>query len=137
MTAPLGREEATTLSAGAAAWVLPARLHGGRYRTLHPLGSGASKRVIVAYDDELERKVAVAVIRSAELTADERTRLLRELRVTAQLCSHPNILTVYDYGEQDAFTYVVLELVEGGSVAGRLTYASGWPPGRARDADRA
>ena len=68
---------------------------------------------------------------------DERARLLREVRVTAQLCSHPNILTVHDAGEQGEFTYVVLELVEGGSVAGRLAARPERAAARARAADRA
>ena len=129
MTAPLRRDGSATVAASnGGAWALPERFHDGRYRTLRQLGSGASKRVVVAYDEELEREVAVAVIRSADLSDGERARLLREVRVTAQLCSHPNILTVHDAGEQGEFTYVVLELVEGGSVAGRLsTHPSGLP----------
>ena len=135
---PCGRDGSATVAAGnGGAWALPERFHDGRYRTLRQLGSGASKRVVVAYDDELEREVAVAVIRSADLSDGERARLLREVRVTAQLCSHPNILTVHDAGEQGEFTYVVLELVEGGSVAGRLATRPSGCRSRSRCGSRA
>ena len=82
VTAPLRRDGSATVAAGnGGAWALPERFHDGRYRTLRQLGSGASKRVVVAYDEELEREVAVAVIRSADLSDGERARLLREVRV--------------------------------------------------------
>ena len=82
VTAPLRRDGSATVAASnGGAWALPERFHDGRYRTLRQLGSGASKRVVVAYDEELEREVAVAVIRSADLSDGERARLLREVRV--------------------------------------------------------
>jgi eukaryotic-like serine/threonine-protein kinase len=91
-----------------------------RYELAETLGAGGMARVVAAYDRLLHRRVAVKLVRE-ELTADpaSRERLLREARVAAGL-QHPNTVAVHDVGEQDGQAYVVLELVEGGTLADRL-----------------
>jgi eukaryotic-like serine/threonine-protein kinase len=99
-----------------------------RYELAETLGAGGMARVVAAYDRRLHRRVAVKLVRE-ELTADptSRERLLREARVAAGL-QHPNTVAVHDVGEQDGQAYVVLELVEGGTLADRLREVGWLPP---------
>jgi serine/threonine-protein kinase len=83
------------------------------------IGSGASGRVYVADDQRLRRRVAVKVLHSA--LADD-AAFLRRFRAEAQLAAslrHSNIVTVYDWGEDDV-PFMVLELLEGGSLRSML-----------------
>ena len=83
----------------------------GRYRLLEPLGHGAMSAVWRAHDDELDRDVALKLLAP---TAD-RGRFQREARAVAAL-SHPNICSLYDYGEADGKPYMVLEYLPGGTL---------------------
>src|SRR5690606_2791366 len=76
----------------------------GRYIVLEELGEGGMGRVYAAYDPELDRRIALKLLRP-ELAARRdpsmgRARLLREAQAMARL-SHPNVLTVHDVGEVD------------------------------------
>jgi eukaryotic-like serine/threonine-protein kinase len=98
---------------------LAGRVLADRYRLLAPIGSGGSGRVYVADDVRLKRRVAVKVLHAA--LADD-AGFLRRFRAEAQLAAslhHPNITTVYDWGE-DAVPFMVLELLSGGSLRGML-----------------
>ncbi len=93
---------------------------GDRYRLIRPLGVGASAHVYVAEDVRLRRRVAVKLLHPA-LAADEGflRRFRAEARVVAAL-RHPHILQVYDWGEDDRAPYLVMELLEGGSLRAML-----------------
>jgi eukaryotic-like serine/threonine-protein kinase len=98
---------------------LVGRVLADRYRLLAPIGAGASGRVYVAADVRLRRRVAVKVLHEA-LAAD--AGFLRRFRAEAQLAAslhHPNIMGVYDWGE-DQVPFMVLELLPGGSLRGML-----------------
>lgn len=98
---------------------LAGRVLADRYRLLAPIGTGGSGRVYVADDVHLRRRVAVKVLHGA--LADD-AGFLRRFRAEAQLAAslhHPNITTVYDWGE-DAVPFMVLELLSGGSLRGML-----------------
>src|SRR5262249_39181421 len=73
----------------------------GRYVVLGLLGRGGMGEVYAAYDPELDRKVAVKLVRASRdrgvETSEGRVRLLREAQAIAKL-SHPNVVTVYDVG---------------------------------------
>jgi tetratricopeptide (TPR) repeat protein len=93
---------------------------GGRYRLERLLGEGAHKQVYLALDTTLDRDVAVALIRAAGLTPDRAERVRREAQAMGRLGSHPNIVTVYDAGEEGSRPYIVEEYVSGGTVADLL-----------------
>lgn len=93
----------------------------GRYRLLRVLGRGAMGVVYEALDERLGRTVAIkTVLRSHldnESTAqDYAARFVREAQAAARL-SHPHIVTVYDFGEHDDLSYIVMEFVSGRELA--------------------
>ena len=94
---------------------MPEDVVAGRYRLLEQLGRGAMSTVWLAEDAELARRVAV---KTTVPTAD-RARFEREARAAAAL-SHPNICSLYDYGESEGRPFMVLEYLEGGSLEDRL-----------------
>ena len=95
-------------------------LASGRYRLEDVLGRGGMATVYLAQDEELERPVAVNVL-AGHLTDGPsfRDRFVREARLAAQL-SHPNIVQIFDAGEEDGSPYIVMEYVEGRSLADEL-----------------
>ncbi len=95
-------------------------LVAGRYRVRARLGRGASKEVYLAYDDRLDREVALAIVVGAGSNAVARARVAREAQVTGRLGDHPNVITVYDTGEIDGVPYLVLRAMGGGSLAAAL-----------------
>src|SRR3954471_1177084 len=87
----------------------------GRYVVLGLLGRGGMGEVYAAYDPELDRKIAVKLLRArggGESTADGKTRLLREAQAIARL-SHPNVVVVYDVGTFRESVFIAMEFVEG------------------------
>ncbi len=96
------------------------RLIAGRYRLRARLGRGAWKEVYLAYDQRLDREVALALVVGAPGDAVARARVQREARVTGRLGDHVNVITVYDTGEIDGVPYLVLRAMPGGSLADRL-----------------
>ena len=92
----------------------------GAYEVQALLGSGGMASVYRALDRRLQRQVAVKVLSSAAAhTPGLPERFLQEARLVASL-RHPNIVTVYDYGEQGDFTYMVQELLAGPTLADQL-----------------
>src|SRR4051812_46114610 len=71
----------------------------GRYRVRGRLGRGATKDVYLAYDERLDRDVALAIVTVTGDPTTARARVEREARVTGRLGDHPNVITVYDTGE--------------------------------------
>jgi hypothetical protein len=84
-----------------------------RYRLQARLGSGAFGVVWLAWDERLEREVAVKAIHGEQVGSGRATR---EARAAARL-SHPAIVTLYEAGAEDGTTYLVSELVRGGTLA--------------------
>ncbi|MFF2507915.1 protein kinase [Streptomyces sp. NPDC058067] len=101
-----------------------ARVIAGRYRLEARIGRGGMGVVWRASDQLLGRRVAVKeLVLDETLSADEarrrRERTLREARAVAQL-RHPNVIDVHDVVEDGERPYIVMELIEGGSLADRL-----------------
>jgi tRNA A-37 threonylcarbamoyl transferase component Bud32 len=84
----------------------------GRFILLRRLGQGGMGVVYSAFDVELERTVAVKLIRSARAEERERDRLLREARAMAKL-SHPHVVTVYEAGTVGDEVYIAMEHIDG------------------------
>jgi serine/threonine-protein kinase len=88
-------------------------LTGNRYEIAGTLGQGGMGTVFLARDRELEREVALKVLRAAASTQDTALRLRREARILAQL-EHPGIVPVHDVGRlPDGRVYYVMKLVRG------------------------
>ncbi|WP_405991414.1 serine/threonine-protein kinase [Streptomyces sp. NBC_00986] len=101
------------------------RVIAGRYRLEKRLGRGGMGVVWRATDQLLGRQVAVKEIAqddslSEEEARQQRDRTLREARAVAQL-RHPHIIVVHDVVEQDERPYIVMELIDGGSLAERIS----------------
>ncbi len=94
-----------------------------RYQILEKLGEGGMATVYKARDTRLERDVALKLIRRSAFPAEMLEQILkrfeREAKSLARL-SHPNIVTVHDYGEFDGAPYLVLEFCPGGDLRQRL-----------------
>ena len=98
----------------------PETLVGGRYRLERQIGAGATARVWLAFDQVLERQVAVKML--AEPIGGESAhieRFRREARAVANL-QHAHIVTVLDSGEHDGMPFIVLEYVDGETLKERI-----------------
>ena len=114
---------------------LAGRVLAGRYRLVAPIGTGASGRVYSAWDVRLRRRVAVKVLHAA--LADD-AGFLRRFGAEAQLAAslhHPGVVDVYDWGEDDT-PFMVLELLEGGSLRGLLDRGERLTPAQAASVGR-
>src|SRR5947207_1110986 len=110
-----GRNMATTRGAD-----LVGRVLGGRYRLLAPIGTGASAHVFLADDITLRRRVAVKLLHPA-LADDE--GFLRRFRSEAQVAAglnHPNVMAVFDWGEDNGTPFLITEYLGGGSLRSML-----------------
>jgi len=92
----------------------------GPYEILAPVGEGGMGEVYRARDTRLNRSVAIKVLPQAiAADPDRMQRFEQEARSIAAL-NHPNILAIYDVGEQDGTSYLVMELLEGETLRERL-----------------
>jgi len=92
----------------------------GPYQIICPLGAGGMGEVYKARDTRLDRTVAIKVLNSTLVASpDLRARLEREAKTISQL-NHPHICTLYDVGQHNGTDYLVMEFLEGESLAERL-----------------
>jgi serine/threonine-protein kinase len=90
------------------------------YRIIKKLGAGGMGVVYLALDTKLDRKVAIKVLRPDALAEEHfKQRLIREAQAAAKL-DHPNICAVYDVNEADPFSFIVMQYLEGESLAQRM-----------------
>ncbi len=111
MTAAAARKETSSLlQNGATKPTL------GRYEILQELGQGAMGIVYLGKDPSINREVAIKTINYADIAADElsdvKARFFREAEAAGKL-SHPNIVTIYDMGEDHDMAYIAMELLKG------------------------
>ncbi len=99
------------------------RVLGDRYRLVTALGTGASAHVYLADDVSLHRRVAIKVLHPGLAGDSSFLRRFRSEAHTVAALNHPNILQVFDWGEEDGQPYLVLEYLAGGSL--RQIYDTG------------
>jgi serine/threonine protein kinase/beta-lactam-binding protein with PASTA domain len=85
----------------------------GRYKILEMIGGGGMANVYLAHDMILDRDVAVKMLRLDFANDEEFIRRFRREAQSATSLAHPNIVSIYDVGEEDDMYYIVLEYVEG------------------------
>jgi eukaryotic-like serine/threonine-protein kinase len=99
----------------------------GRYELVRPLGHGAMATVDLAHDVELDRPVALKrLAENLGRDKDLRRRFLREARLAARL-AHPNVVRVFDVGEDDGRPFIAMEYVEGETLADLLARRGALP----------
>ena len=101
----------------------------GRYEVSGELGRGGMAVVYRGTDPVIQRPAALKVVRKADLPADEATLVLERFKREAQAAGslhHPNIVAIYEYGEDDEQAWIAMELVEGKSLREHLL--EGWRP---------
>ena len=98
----------------------------GRYRILERLGVGGMGVVYRAHDPQLDREVALKLLRSARVANGEGSlRMLREAKSVAKI-RHPNVVTVYDAGEVDGRVFIAMELMRGTDLGGWFDRQHAW-----------
>jgi hypothetical protein len=112
-------------------WTMETVTKAGRYEIVGELGRGAMGIVYKAVDPVIGRTVAVKTIRlSEEGTGLSRPELLTRFQTEARaagLLTHPNIVVVFDAGEEDGLYYITMELVEGKSLQALMDGGHGFP----------
>ena len=93
---------------------IPSRI--GNYEVLRQIGSGGMGAVYLAHDQELDRQVAIKVIREEIHDQEVLDRFFREARAAAAL-RHPNIITIYASGQHEHQPYMAMEFIDGDSLA--------------------
>src|SRR5580692_2603376 len=106
------------------------RIYSGRYELTHLIARGGMAQVYRAMDRQLERPVALKVL-FPELSVDKTfvERFRREAQAAANL-SHPNIVPVFDWGEDDGSYFIVMEYVDGRALSAVLKDPEPMPPGQ-------
>ena len=100
----------------------------GRYQIDAIIGEGAMARVFKAYDPKIDRTLAIKLLKTHLLTDEEyRVRFFREAK-GAGILSHPNIVTVFDVGEEDNHPFLAMEWVEGTTLADILKQGRKFTP---------
>jgi serine/threonine protein kinase len=122
--------ESTEKAAKEAYWALNYALFGdipkernlGRYQLRRKIGQGAMGAVYEAWDQTLERIVALKLLHedAPDLSEDEHKRLWDEARTMAKI-KHPNVVTIYDVGENEGIIFLSMELASGGNLRTWLT----------------
>jgi len=102
----------------------------GEYRILSRIGAGGMGEVYLAAHPKLGRKVAVKALSDVEQRPDFGARFLNEARIQAGL-SHPNIATLYDFLESNGRPCIVMEYVDGPTLAERIAATGAMPPDEA------
>jgi tRNA A-37 threonylcarbamoyl transferase component Bud32 len=107
-----------------------APLIGGRYRIDGALGEGGMARVFAAYDERLQRQVAVKVLRVETRSLPGMQRRFQQEALIAARLTHPHIVAVLDFGEDDATSYLVMERLPGQTLRDEIVTRGCLPEGR-------
>ena len=97
----------------------PTPIKIGRFTIVRELGAGGMGVVYVAYDEQLDRRVAVKLLRGSDSDVEAKLRLQREAQAMARL-SHPNVVTVHEVGTFQDQVFVAMEFIDGQDLRGWL-----------------
>jgi serine/threonine protein kinase/tetratricopeptide (TPR) repeat protein len=104
----------------------------GRFTLLESIGSGSMGEIFAAYDDQLDRKVALKLVRAGARAATRAdARLLREAQTLARL-SHPNVVQVYEAGTFENRVFIAMEFIHGMTLSRWLETLADMPAGLRR-----
>src|SRR5262245_46730555 len=92
----------------------------GHYLVLQHLDAGGMGEVYRAHDNHLQREVALKVLRPEAVGDDEARRRLKREALALSRLNHPHVASVYDFDTQDGVDFIVMELLEGETLAARL-----------------
>jgi tRNA A-37 threonylcarbamoyl transferase component Bud32 len=104
---------------------------GGRYRLVEELGQGGMATIFRAVDTQLGRDVAVKLLRPEYLRDPDFSSRFRQEAQNAASLNHPNVVSVFDYGEDPSGPYIVMEYVDGEDLATILRRNGSLPPSQA------
>jgi serine/threonine protein kinase len=104
--------------------------HVGRFEIIRELGRGAQSVVYLARDPHLQREVAIKTLHFTSANAAQNQQLLTEARVVSKL-RHPNIVPIFEAGEDEGDPYLVFEYVPGKNLADYLKISGGLTPVKA------
>jgi serine/threonine protein kinase len=104
----------------------------GRFVIRRELGRGAQSVVYLAWDPQLEREVAIKTLHFARTDARRNDALLAEARAVSRL-AHPNLVPIFDVGEEDGDPYLVFEFVDGPNLAELIAREGHIAPARTAD----
>lgn len=107
----------------------------GKYLIRHEIGRGGMGVVYEGFDPHIERRVAIKTVSKALLTEHEAPGLMQRFKREAQAAgrlSHPNIVAVFEYGEDEELAYIAMEYVEGRGLDESLQSGTGLEPARAQ-----
>ena len=91
----------------------------GRYDVRSLLGAGGMGEVYLAWDTELEREIAVKVLRDPESSGERSRRFVQEAKAASAL-HHPNVAHVYEIGSQDDMRFIAMEIIKGETLRARI-----------------
>ncbi|HET7286744.1 MAG TPA: protein kinase, partial [Pyrinomonadaceae bacterium] len=91
------------------------------YRIVEAIGAGGMGAVYKAYDNKLQRVVAIKLLPSEYVSQDDRRRRFFQEARAASALNHPHILTVYEVGEDEGRPYIAMEYVEGDTIRQKIT----------------
>ena len=111
--------------------MIPKKL--GRFEILREIGRGAMGQVFLAHDPTIERQVAIKTIALAPGTSEQEARetsrrFLREAQAAGRLL-HPNIVTIFDVGEENGLSFIAMEFIDGETLDRRARPGALLPPG--------
>jgi serine/threonine-protein kinase len=104
---------------------------GGRYRLVELLGQGGMATIFRGHDNQLGRDVAVKLLRPEYGRDPDFSSRFRQEAQNAASLNHPNIVSVYDYGQDTAGPFIVMEVVEGEDLASIIRRSGALPPRQA------
>jgi len=131
MTQPVNQSAIQTMPIAASSPGLPSGTNTfGRYEVIEPIGQGAMGTVYKGLDPAIDRPVALKTIRLDNIIDSNemnelKERLSREAKAAGSL-SHPNIVTIYDVGEEQSLQYIAMEFLDGKTLEALLASGYQW-----------